>query len=91
MLSQGITTLLVNLADRKDGRLIMSQYNHTVGVGKPGSFIEQKGGGGEEVKKKGHNFSSNLLVWPALGRKCVNFSFSASIHRWAGSDYLSVN
>ena len=90
MLSQGITTLLGNLADRKDGRL-MSQYNHPVGVRKRGSFIEQKRGGGEEVKKKGHNFSSSLLVWPALGKKCVNFSFSASIHRWAGSDYLSVS
>ena len=43
------TTLFKKLADQEDGRL-MSQNNHLMGAWMLGSFIEQRGEGGEEVK-----------------------------------------
>ena len=48
VLRQGIATLFRKLADREDGRL-MSPKNHLIGVWMPVSFIEQRGGGDEEV------------------------------------------
>ena len=50
MLRQGLMTLFRKLADREDDRL-MSQNNHLVEVWMPGSFIEQRGGGGSKVKR----------------------------------------
>ena len=48
VLRQGTATLFGKL-DRGDGG-IMSPKNHLMGVWMPVSFIEQRGGGGEEVK-----------------------------------------
>ena len=39
-------------ADREDGRLA-PQNNHLIGVWMPGSFIEQRERGNEELKSKG--------------------------------------
>ena len=43
------TTLFGKPADREDSRL-KSQNNHLIRVWMPVSFIEQRGGGDEEVK-----------------------------------------
>ena len=43
------TTLFGEPADQEDGRLV-SRKNHLIGVWMPVSFIEQRGGGDEEVK-----------------------------------------
>ena len=52
----------------------------------PGSFTEQRVGGGEEVKFfKGHLSYKYLLEWLALGRECVNFFLPVTVHRWTGS------
>ena len=37
---------------------------------------------------KAIHFAKYLLIEPASGRGCVNFFFSATIHRWAGSECL---
>ena len=49
VLRQGIATLFGKPADREDGGL-GSPKSHLIGVWMPVSFIEQRGGGGEEVK-----------------------------------------
>lgn len=49
LLEQGITTLMGKLADWEDGKLT-SQNNHLVGGWMPRSFMDQRWGGGEEVK-----------------------------------------
>ena len=49
MLEARNTTLFKKLADQEDGRL-MSQNSHLMGAWMLGSFIEQRGEGGEEVK-----------------------------------------
>ena len=41
-------TLFGKPADREDGRIV-SQKDHLIRVWMPVSFIEQRGGGGEEV------------------------------------------
>ena len=45
-------TLVGELADQQDGRLA-PQNNHLIGVWMPGSFIEQRERGNEELKSKG--------------------------------------
>ena len=47
------TTSFRKPADIEDGRLV-SPKSHLLGVWMPASFIEQRGRGGEEIKKKGH-------------------------------------
>lgn len=49
MLEARNTTLFKKLADQEDGRL-MSQNSRLMGAWMLGSFIEQRGEGGEEVK-----------------------------------------
>ena len=41
--------------------------------------------------KKAIYLAKYLLLGPQRERECVNFIFSAAIHRWAGSDCLPAS
>ena len=59
------------------------------------SFIEQRGGGGEEIKLKGHKsceMSSGLAsLGAAMGSGSINFFFLPAVHRWAVSGTFPVS
>ena len=62
VLRERIMTLQGKPTNGEDGRLI-SQNNPLISIWVPISFIEQRGGGGEEV----HKSCKYLLEWPVLG------------------------
>ena len=46
-------------ADQEDGRLV-TQNNHLVGAWLPGSFLDQRWGGGKETKKKDYSILAHV-------------------------------
>ena len=71
------------------------QENHLIRVLKLVSFIEQRWGGGEEIKLKG--CKSNEIPFglaslgAGMGNGGVNFFFPPAIHRWAVSGCFPVS
>ena len=93
-------TLIGESADGEDGRLV-PQNNHLIGVWMSGSFMDQRERSNEELKSKGRRereiqwgskvkgFSVSQKTSP---RECPAFGkgiLTPSIHRWAGTNYLS--
>ena len=93
-------TLIREPADQEDGWLA-PQNSYLIGVWMAGCFIDQRERSNEEPKSKGRigrerqweskAKGSSVLQnisreWPASGRRGVLIS---SIHRWAGTNYLS--
>ena len=48
------------------------------------SFFYRTGDGVRKSSKKAVRLVKYLLVWPALGRGCIRFFFSAAIHGGQG-------
>ena len=98
VLRQG-RTLIREPADREDGKLV-PQNNHLLGVWVLVSFKDQRERSNEELKSNGRieremQWGSEVKglqycktsprEWPAFRRGV----FISSIHRWAGTNYLS--
>lgn len=52
----------------------------------PASFIDQRRGGDEEVKQKGHKRCKYRLEWPAFGRYVLIYSLLQSFTGGQGQD-----
>ena len=92
-------TLIREPADREDGKLV-PQNNHLIGVWMPGCYLwsEREKQWGTKVKKQKRGRCSGEVKWKSLQfckttpREWPAFRrgvLISSIHRWAGTNYLS--